>query len=146
MVRSPRDVLNAFIRQCDSELCPNVPSPPAQQPEKSAQLCPNVPDCAQSEPPPENCKTNPPRPTPAPVIRGHGRESVGSPSKSLSLRQQHAARLLVLGLGSKRAARQLGLNHHTIARWKRDPRFAALIDKYNRALEAGTADMAKTMT
>jgi hypothetical protein len=88
-----------------------------------------VPKCAQSDPTPENCKTNPP-----------------DPPKPLSLRQQHAARLLVLGLGSKRAARQLGINHHTIARWKRDPRFIALIDKYNRALEAGTPDLAKTIT
>ena len=145
MPKTAQDVLNDFIRACDAEMCPNVPSPRPPTPEKSAQLRPNVPESAQMCPPPQNCKTNPPPALPK-ANPGLGREPRNPSPKPLSLRQQPAARLLVLGIGSKRAARHLGINHHTIARWKKNPRFTALIDNYNRALEAGTPDLAKTMT
>ena len=43
----------------------------------------------------------------------------------LSHRQLAAARLLARGHGTMRVAERLGVNRHTVARWKRDPRFAA---------------------
>ena len=43
--------------------------------------------------------------------------------------QLAAIRLTVRGFGSKAVARHLGLNHHTIGRWKRDPRFAAEVTR-----------------
>lgn len=60
-------------------------------------------------------------------------------ARRLSLRQLAAARLLVCGYGSLEVARRLGVNHHTIGRWKRDTRFAAEIERLRRAITEALA-------
>jgi hypothetical protein len=47
----------------------------------------------------------------------------------LSVRQFAALRLLARGHGSQRVADHLGVNRHTIARWKREPAFAAELER-----------------
>jgi hypothetical protein len=58
----------------------------------------------------------------------------------LSPRQVSAARLLVLGRTGRDAARALGVNEHTITRWRRLPAFEAELARQHRlvlALELG---------
>jgi hypothetical protein len=52
----------------------------------------------------------------------------------LSVRQLAALRLLARGHGSQRVADHLGVNRHTIARWKREPAFAAELERSVAAL------------
>jgi hypothetical protein len=56
--------------------------------------------------------------------------------RPLSLRQHAAARFLARGYGSVQIARHLGINRHTIGRWKRDPRFAGEVERLRRELTA----------
>ena len=72
--------------------------------------CPEVPDPRASKS--ENAKTNP---------MAHS----GARQSPLSTRQLAALRLLARGHGTMRVSKRLGVNRHTIARWKRDPRFLA---------------------
>ena len=91
-------------------MCPDVPPIAQAQGTKPAQMCPIVPESAPGDVADANCRTNPPRLRP------------------LSDAQHAAIRMLLGGMGSKAIARALGLNHHTIGRWKRDPRFAAQLE------------------
>ena len=50
--------------------------------------------------------------------------------------QLAVARWIVAGYGSSAIARQLDLNHHTIARWKRDPRVVAVIEHLRARADA----------
>jgi hypothetical protein len=52
----------------------------------------------------------------------------------LSPRKLAALRLLARGHGSQRVADHLGVNRHTIARWKREPAFAAELERRVAAL------------
>jgi Homeodomain-like domain len=55
-------------------------------------------------------------------------------ARELSPRQLAAARLLARGHGTMRVSGRLGVNRHTIARWKRDPLFAAELQRLLDAL------------
>jgi hypothetical protein len=57
-------------------------------------------------------------------------------ARPLSPQQLAAVRQLAQGAGSVRVARQLGVNRHTIARWKRDPRFVAELRRLQREMRA----------
>ena len=74
----------------------------------------NVPECAENPDETRRRKTNPPRP--------------------LSYAQHAAIRLMVRGHGSVAIARHLGLNHHTIGRWKRDVQFTAEAERLRAEL------------
>ena len=54
--------------------------------------------------------------------------------RELSLRQHAAARALVRGYGSADVAKHIGVNRHTIGRWKRDARFIAELRRLRDAL------------
>jgi hypothetical protein len=47
----------------------------------------------------------------------------------------------VAGYGSSAIARRLGLNHHTIARWKRDPRVAEVIQQLRARADVAVVAM-----
>ena len=134
MPLKPTDVLYSIVHGTPEKMCPNVPSGISSPAQKSAQMCRNVPDCASGSDL-QKLQNEPTAPAPASAW-----------TKPLSARQQAAARLLVLGFGSKRAARQLGINHHTIGRWKNDPRFVALLEKFNRSLDAAAVTVVAQTT
>jgi hypothetical protein len=69
------------------------------------------------------CKTNPPHPRP------------------LTDTQLAVARWIVAGYGSVAIARKLSLNHHTIARWKRDPRMVEVIRELRARADAAAVAM-----
>ena len=56
-------------------------------------------------------------------------------SVALTPRQSVALRLLARGHGTTRAAQRFGVTRQTIARWKRDPGFAAELDRIVRQLD-----------
>jgi hypothetical protein len=72
-----------------------------------AAMHPDVPECAGM------CRAN--------DVSPHG-------ARRLSLAQHAAIRLLAQGRGSVAVAAELGLNRHTVARWKRDPSFQAALE------------------
>jgi hypothetical protein len=94
-------------------------------------MCQDVPESAKSPSNTSYCKTNPPR---LASLTAPGRAD-----EPLTDSQFAAVRLTVRGLGSVKVARHLGLNHHTIARWKRDPRFAAEVDQLRARATAAVA-------
>lgn len=90
-------------------MCQGVPSPPGVGEAECASECRNVPNSANFDDRTGNDKTNPNRQRPLTDV------------------QLAAARWIVAGFGSSAIARRLGLNHHTVARWKRDPRVVAFV-------------------
>jgi hypothetical protein len=54
---------------------------------------------------------------------------------SFTPRQHAALRILVRGHGTLRAARYVGVERHTITRWKRNPAFAAELERMTRSLQ-----------
>jgi DNA-binding CsgD family transcriptional regulator len=91
------------------EMCRNVPSDDAVGVEKHAATCPNVPEHAGMCQGVRSDETNPPVYTPR--------------ERPLTHRQLMAARMTVWGMGSVEVARELGVNRHTVAIWKRNPAF-----------------------
>jgi hypothetical protein len=71
-------------------------------PEKGAKMCRDVQEGAAKTP---SEKTNPP--------------ISDSSSKALSSRQVAAARLLALGRSARSAAAEVGVNEHTVGKWRR---------------------------
>jgi hypothetical protein len=59
----------------------------------------------------------------------------------LSDKQLAAARWVVCGHGSKAIARQLGVNHHTVGVWKKDPRFVARVAELRARADASAVAM-----
>ena len=102
----------------NAAMCQDVPRrTPADVPE-CARTCPEVPESASAR---EMARTNP------------------NP-RALSDVQLAALRLIVNGFGSVGVARRLGVNHHTVSRWKRDPQFAAELDRLRmRVTDAAVA-------
>jgi hypothetical protein len=101
-------------------MCGNVPSPGTTDGTESAEICTNVHESAATDVENAVRRTNP---IPREI------EPQVPPSKLLSYVQLAATRLIVHGYGSNAVARQLGLNPHTIGRWKHDPRFIAEIER-----------------
>jgi hypothetical protein len=131
----------------EAEMCPNLPPPAQSNPIESAQTCPDLPPLARSNPA-EPAQTCPHLPEPAPGERenaGRGtnpiRDSELPVRRPLSDKQLAAARWVVCGHGSKAIARQLGVNHHTVGVWKRDPRFVALVAELRARADASAVAM-----
>jgi DNA-binding NarL/FixJ family response regulator len=82
-----------------------------------------VPNSANFDDQHVDCKTNP------------------TPRRPLTDVQLAVARWIVAGYGSSAIARRLGLNHHTIARWKRDPRVVAVIEQLRARADAAVVAM-----
>jgi hypothetical protein len=89
-----------------------------------------------------NYKTNPLEDSGTSAIDGAPAQTEKSKSNpmehsgtSLTSRQHAALRLLVRGHGIERVARYVGVERHTIARWKRNPAFAAELDRLTRSLQ-----------
>jgi DNA-binding CsgD family transcriptional regulator len=95
-------------------MCQNLPSAGQVDGTSSAEIDQNLPDSAENSDESRRRKTNPPRP--------------------LSYAQHAAIRLMVRGHGSVAIARHLGLNHHTIGRWKRDVTFVAEVERLRAEL------------
>ena len=57
----------------------------------------------------------------------------------LTDQQRAVARMLVQGLRTNRIAHLLGLNRHTIPRWRRDPRVIAEMDRLRKLAERAVA-------
>lgn len=93
----------------------NVPPPGAPDVVESAGTFRNVPECSGMLPRREKDKTNPPVYRPA--------------ERPLTYRQLAGARLIVAGFGTMDIAHHLGVEHHTIARWKRNPRFTIELER-----------------
>lgn len=107
-----------------SGIDPNLPLDPASEPPNCAPSCSDLPDGARAVPGDEKCRTNP-------------------PMKPLSDAQWAAIHMTVAGMGSKAVARRLRMNHHTIGRWKRDPRFTdEVLRLRQRAAELAVAHAA----
>jgi hypothetical protein len=109
----------------ETQMCPNLPPPERSKPLERAQTCPDLPEGAPGERENAGRGTNP--------IRAHGNRRVLRP---LSDKQLAAARWVVCGFGSKAIARRLGVNHHTVGTWKRDPRFVALVAELRARADA----------
>jgi hypothetical protein len=99
-----------------ASMCPNVPSTNEADGTKCAGICPDVPESGKK---PEN------------FLRGTN--PLAARPRRLSYGQHAAARLIVQGHGSLAVARELGVNHHTIGRWKRDPRFVAEVERLRQS-------------
>jgi hypothetical protein len=98
-------------------------------------MCPDVPEPAETSRALPNMQNEP---TP-----DAGAERSAAPDRSaphrprpLSLRQHAAARALAAGYGSVAIAHHLGINHHTIGRWKRQPQFMAEVHRLREAMTA----------
>jgi hypothetical protein len=59
--------------------------------------------------------------------------------------QHVAARMLVLGHGSNAIAGHLGLNRHSIGRWKRQPEFLAEVERLRVQVTAAAVQQAARM-
>ena len=101
----------------------NVPSGSETGAPQTARMFPNVPESSAMFHPDESDKTNP---TPPGLAR------------PLTYRQLATARLIVRGRGSLEVARQVGVEHHSVARWKRDPAFRAELERL-RSLKTNAA-------
>jgi hypothetical protein len=113
-----------------ARMCRNVPS-------IKGQMFQNVPSSA-GEPVIQTAKTF--RKVPEPSGMFHQRENVETNPipRPLTYRQLAAARLIVRGRGSLEVARQVGVEHHSVARWKRDPAFRAELERL-RSLKTNSA-------
>jgi hypothetical protein len=121
------DSLCHNVPSAAAQMCLNVPSPSAAGALDAAHSGTKVPERARM------CHEHAPvqnEPTEA------RRADASSPPKPLSFRQRSAARLMALGHRSVDIARHLDLNRHTIARWKRDPRFVAEVGQMLAHLDA----------
>jgi DNA-binding CsgD family transcriptional regulator len=93
----------------------NVPSPPAPAVAQTARIFPDVPESSEMFHRLESGGTNPPVYTPR--------------QRPLTYRQLACARLVVRGHGTMEIAAHLGVEHHTIARWKRNPSFIPEVER-----------------
>ena len=100
----------------------NVPSEAPPQPPIDAKMCRNAPKCAGM------CQE-----------KNSSVQNGPTGSRPLTPRQYTAARLLARGFGSVDVARHLGVNHHTIARWKRQAAFIAQMERFQRDLTTPTS-------
>lgn len=108
-----------------------VGQPRAPRPSEMRQ---DVPECSSGGPPCEKRGTNP---------NGHSGASVGKTQlprrpQPLTTRQRAAIRLLVRGARTCELSHLLGVERHTIARWKRNPLFAAELQRIERDLTEAT--------
>jgi DNA-binding NarL/FixJ family response regulator len=89
--------------------------------EKGAGMCGDVrADAAQTR----NHKTNPPQPPPSSHARiTTNRDDDVAPVRALTPRQVASARLLALGRCGRAVAAEVGVNEHTITKWRRTRRF-----------------------
>ena len=104
-------------------MCHAMPSQVAPGDAKCASECRELPNSANFDEDKTRCKTNPPKIRPLTDV------------------QLAVARWVVAGHGSSRIARQFGLNHHTIGRWKRDPRIAAVIERLRARADAAVVEL-----
>ena len=104
-------------------MCHEVPSFPRADDGECASECLGVPNRANFYDDNVDCKTNP------------------TPRRPLTDVQLAVARWIVAGYGSSAIARRLGLNHHPIARWKRDPRVVAVIEQLRARADAAVVAM-----
>jgi len=102
----------------------NVPSDAPSDPRNDAEMCQNVPECSGMSHEKKSRVENEP--------------TADRPPRPLAPRQLIAARLLARGFGSVDVARHLGVDHHTIARWKRQPVFIAAIERFQHDLTSLT--------
>jgi hypothetical protein len=79
----------------------------------------------------KSSETNPPRSVPAGAIAIENDETNPTPSDQ----QRAVARMLVMGYRPIEIARVLGLNHHTIPRWRRNPRVRAEMKRLRAYLD-----------
>lgn len=103
------------VPSANAPIFQNVPSEGAPKAIESAETFPNVPESSETFHRRENDKTNPPVYRPA--------------ERPLTYRQLAGARLIVAGFGTMDIAHHLGVEHHTIARWKRNARFTIEIER-----------------
>ncbi len=113
-------------------LCTNAQAPPATEPTECAGLHTNVHECAGIRVENQIDKTNPPM----------GPENAG-PERLLSYPQLAAARLIVGGLRAASVARQMGLDPHTVGRWKRLPAFAVELERLRASVDASVGQTLK---
>jgi hypothetical protein len=102
------------LRECASPMPNGKTNPSPTVAATAAHTCGNVRECAAQN---GNGKTNPTPPV-------------------LQPRQLSAIRLLILGRCGRDVARQLGVNEHTITRWRRLPAFAMELRRQQDALAA----------
>ena len=55
----------------------------------------------------------------------------------MSAKRSTAAQAVAAGLSYRQAAKQAGVHPRTLRKWRQDQDFAALVDRYAAALEAG---------
>jgi hypothetical protein len=100
-----------------------VPSREGVDDGQCAQQCQKLPDRAIGVTEIARCETNP------------------TDLRPLTDAQLAVARWIVAGYGSVAIARQLSLNHHTIARWKRDPRMIEAVRLLRARADAAVVEM-----
>jgi len=98
----------------DGEKFPNVPSAPARGVAQTAEMFLNLPESSGMFHQRKNDETNPVPP---------------EPPRPLTYRQLAAARLMIKGRGTLEIAHHLGVEHHSVARWKRNPLFREELDR-----------------
>jgi len=99
----------------ERDTCQNLPSADGAGARQSARTRPNLPEPAGTCRDERNDKTNP--------------FSAPRPPRPLNDRQLVAARWMVAGYGSVEIAYHLRVNRHTVAEWKRQPAFAAELQR-----------------
>src|SRR4051794_38837852 len=97
----------AEIARDTVQMRPNAPSISAPPAQKCSEMRPGAPECSTLHQPSQTHKTKPPR--------------------KLTSRQLAAVRLLVRGVATANIASYLGIDRHTLARWRRLPLFDAEI-------------------
>jgi hypothetical protein len=110
------------VPSLEGRMFQNVPSDAPRASTQTAEMFPNAPESSGMFHRHETCKTNPL------VYRPKERP--------LTYRQLACARLMVRGSGSLDIAHHLGVEHHTIARWKRDPAFRIELERLRAQLTA----------